>query len=52
MLYYMLSDDGAVCYESETKALVEARAVRAELNNDALADCAANCALAESHQLR
>lgn len=41
-LYYTLSDDGVICFASEIKALVEARAVRAELNYDALADYAAN----------
>ncbi|HJQ69872.1 MAG TPA: asparagine synthetase B, partial [Blastocatellia bacterium] len=37
-LYYTLSDDGVICFASEIKALIEARAVRAELNYDALAD--------------
>ncbi len=41
-LYYTLSDDGVICFASEIKALIEARAVRAELNYDALADFAAN----------
>ena len=41
-LYYTLSDDGVICFASEIKALLEARAVRAELNYDALADYAAN----------
>ncbi|HJQ70473.1 MAG TPA: asparagine synthase (glutamine-hydrolyzing), partial [Blastocatellia bacterium] len=41
-LYYTLSDDGVICFASEIKALIEARAVRAELNYDALADYAAN----------
>ncbi len=41
-LYYTLSDDGVICFASEIKALVETRAVRAELNYDALADYAAN----------
>jgi asparagine synthase (glutamine-hydrolysing) len=41
-LYYTLSDDGVICFASEIKALLEARAVRAELNFDALADYAAN----------
>ncbi|HEY3136227.1 MAG TPA: asparagine synthase (glutamine-hydrolyzing) [Blastocatellia bacterium] len=41
-LYYTLSDDGVICFASEIKALMEARAVRAELNYDALADYAAN----------
>src|ERR1700730_10026597 len=41
-LYYTLSDDGVICCASEIKALIEARAVRAELNYDALADYAAN----------
>lgn len=41
-LYYTLSDDGTLYFASEIKALLEARAVRAELNYDALADYAAN----------
>jgi asparagine synthase (glutamine-hydrolysing) len=41
-LYYAISDDGVICFASEIKALIEARAVRAELNYDALADYAAN----------
>jgi asparagine synthase (glutamine-hydrolysing) len=41
-LYYTLSADGVICFASEIKALLEARAVRAELNYDALADYAAN----------
>jgi asparagine synthase (glutamine-hydrolysing) len=41
-LYYTLSDDGVICFASEIKALINARAVRAELNYDALADYAAN----------
>ena len=41
-LYYTLSDDGVICFASEIKALAETRAVRAELNYDALADYAAN----------
>jgi asparagine synthase (glutamine-hydrolysing) len=41
-LYYTLSDDGVICFASEIKALIEARAVRAELNYDAMADYAAN----------
>ena len=41
-LYYTLSDDGVICFASEIKALIEARAMRAELNYDALADYAAN----------
>jgi asparagine synthase (glutamine-hydrolysing) len=41
-LYYTLSDNGVICFASEIKALIEARAVRAELNYDALADYAAN----------
>jgi asparagine synthase (glutamine-hydrolysing) len=41
-LYYTLSPDGVICFASEIKALINARAVRAELNYDALADYAAN----------
>ena len=41
-LYYTVSDYGVICFASEIKALIEARAVRAELNYDALADYAAN----------
>ena len=41
-LYYTISDYGVICFASEIKALIKARAVRAELNYDALADYAAN----------
>jgi asparagine synthase (glutamine-hydrolysing) len=41
-LYYTLSDDGTIHFASEIKALVEARAIKPELNYDALADYAAN----------
>jgi len=41
-LYYAVKDDGALYFASEIKALVEARAVRPELNYNALADYAAN----------
>jgi len=41
-LYYVLSEDGTLYFASEIKALVEARAVKPELNYDALADYAAN----------
>ncbi|HKQ89696.1 MAG TPA: asparagine synthase (glutamine-hydrolyzing) [Blastocatellia bacterium] len=41
-LYYVLKEDGALYFASEIKALVEARAIRPELNYDALADYAAN----------
>lgn len=41
-LYYALGDDGTICFASEIKALIEARAVRAELNYNAMADYAAN----------
>jgi asparagine synthase (glutamine-hydrolysing) len=41
-LYYVLQEDGALYFASEIKALVEGRAIRPELNYDALADYAAN----------
>jgi len=41
-LYYAIADDGVLYFASEIKALIEARAVRPELNYDALADYAAN----------
>jgi asparagine synthase (glutamine-hydrolysing) len=41
-LYYTLSDDGVICFASEIKALIEGRAVRPEINYDALSDYAAN----------
>ncbi|HKQ77341.1 MAG TPA: asparagine synthase (glutamine-hydrolyzing), partial [Blastocatellia bacterium] len=41
-LYYVMKDDGALYFASEIKALVEAGAIRPELNYNALADYAAN----------
>ncbi len=41
-LYYHLTDDGVIYFASEIKALIEAGAVRPELNYNALADYAAN----------
>src|SRR5215813_9439570 len=41
-LYYAVKDDGTLYFASEIKALLEARAIRPELNYDALADYAAN----------
>ncbi len=41
-LYYTISDYGVICFASEIKALIKARAVRAELNYEAMADYAAN----------
>ena len=41
-LYYALKDDGTLYFASEIKALIEARAIRPELNYNALADYAAN----------
>ena len=41
-LYYTLSDDGVIHFASEIKALIEAGAIKAELNYDSLADYAAN----------
>ncbi len=41
-LYYTLSTDGVLHFASEIKALIEARAVKPELNYDALADYSAN----------
>jgi asparagine synthase (glutamine-hydrolysing) len=41
-LYYVVKGDGELYFASEIKALVEGRAIRPELNYDALADYAAN----------
>ena len=41
-VYYTLSNEGVLHFASEIKALIEARAVKPELNYDALADFAAN----------
>lgn len=41
-LYYTLSPDGVLHFASEIKALIEARAIKPELNFEALADFAAN----------
>ncbi len=41
-IYYTFSDDGVLHFASEIKALIEARAVKPELNYGALADYAAN----------
>ncbi|MFN0111089.1 MAG: asparagine synthase (glutamine-hydrolyzing) [Blastocatellia bacterium] len=41
-VYYTLSKDGELHFASEIKALLESRAVKPELNHDALADFAAN----------
>src|SRR5262245_36203949 len=41
-LYYVIKDDGSFYFASEIKALIEAGAIRPELNYDALADYAAN----------
>ncbi|HWQ35049.1 MAG TPA: asparagine synthase (glutamine-hydrolyzing) [Blastocatellia bacterium] len=41
-LYYSLADDGTICFASEIKALLAARAVQPELNYAALSDYAAN----------
>ncbi|HWP43368.1 MAG TPA: asparagine synthetase B, partial [Blastocatellia bacterium] len=41
-LYYSVSDEGVIWFASEIKALIEAGAVRPELNYEALADYAAN----------
>lgn len=41
-VYYTLSKDGVLHFASEIKALIEASAVKPELNYDALADFAAN----------
>src|SRR5215510_12251273 len=41
-LYYVSGEDGSLHFASEIKALVESRAIRPELNYDALADYAAN----------
>lgn len=41
-LYYTLSDDGTIYFASEIKSLIEARAIRPELNYNAMADYTAN----------
>jgi asparagine synthase (glutamine-hydrolysing) len=41
-LYYVLTDDGALFFASEIKALIEAGAIKPRVNYDALADYAAN----------
>jgi asparagine synthase (glutamine-hydrolysing) len=41
-VYYTLTNDGVLHFASEIKALIEARAVKPELNYDALSDFAAN----------
>ena len=41
-LYYALKDDGTLYFASEIKALVEAHAIKPELNHNALADYTAN----------
>lgn len=41
-LYYALTDDGAIYFASEIKAILESGAVKAKLNYGALADYAAN----------
>lgn len=41
-LYYVLQDDGTLHFASEIKALIESRAVKPELNYNALADFSTN----------
>ncbi len=41
-LYYVVKDDGTLYFASEIKALIEARAIRPEVNYNALSDYAAN----------
>jgi asparagine synthase (glutamine-hydrolysing) len=41
-LYYALTDDGAIYFASEIKAILETRAVTPKLNYEALSDYAAN----------
>jgi len=41
-LYYVLTDEGAIFFASEIKALLAAGAIKPELNYDALSDYAAN----------
>jgi asparagine synthase (glutamine-hydrolysing) len=50
-LYYVHTDDGSLYFASEIKALLEARAVRAELNCEALPDYLANHATSEDETL-
>src|SRR4029079_9244152 len=41
-LYYSLTDDGAIYFASEIKAILKSGVVKPELNYEALADYAAN----------
>lgn len=41
-LYYVVTDDGALYFASEIKALLEAAAIKPQINYDSLADYAAN----------
>jgi asparagine synthase (glutamine-hydrolysing) len=50
-LYYVHTDDGSLYFASEIKALLAARAVRAELNFAALPDYLANHATSEDETL-
>jgi asparagine synthase (glutamine-hydrolysing) len=50
-LYYVVTDDGAIYFASEIKALLEANAVRPEINYNSLADYAANRATSGAETL-
>jgi asparagine synthase (glutamine-hydrolysing) len=50
-MYYVVTDDGALYFASEIKALLEASAVRPEINYNSLADYAANRATSGTETL-
>ncbi len=50
-MYYVVTDDGALYFASEIKALLEASAVRPEINYNSLADFAANRATSGTETL-
>src|SRR6185295_16603475 len=50
-LYYVVTDDGAIYFASEIKALLEAAAIRPEINYNSLADYAANRATSGAETL-
>ena len=50
-LYYTLRDDGTIFFASEIKALLAARAIKPELNYEALGDYAANRATSGAETL-
>ncbi len=50
-MYYVVTDDGAIYFASEIKALLEAAAIRPEINYNSLADYAANRATSGTETL-